>query len=897
MALAPGVRFGPYEILSTLGAGGMGEVYKARDTRLGRVVAIKVLPTELASDPQFRDHFDREARAISQLAHPHICTLYDIGEQQGTAFLVMEYLEGETLAQRLERGALKVDDALRIAIQIADALARAHRAGIVHRDLKPANIMLTRSGVKLLDFGLAKLRPLPAGVVAGVSAAATQSTPATGRGTFLGTLQYMSPEQIEGKEADARSDIWAFGCTLYEMVTGKRAFEGGSPASVIAAILERHPPSVTGGVPGVMDRVVRRSMAKDPDERWQSALDLKAELEWIVEGGAAAAPRGASAHSPWRERAGWIVASVLFVVLAVSLVLSPGRRRPLSAGAVSRFSVYPPEGTFFTGSSFATAPVPQFSLSPDGRALVFVAAPIGARPTLWLRSIEEVVARPLAGTEDANQPFWSLDSRWVGFFAEGKLKKIPASGGTVQVVAEGVSNPFGGTWSGDDTIVFANAMEGVRRTPAGGGPIKSVTKPEDARADGGHRWPRFLPDGRHFLFQVRAGGQRGVYVGSLDGTTKKRLVRSDSSAVYASPNYLLWTDADALLGQPFDPDRLELSGEAFTVAAGVGRSSASEGAVSVSAVGTLAYAGAILQRSRLTWFGRDGHPLGSIPGEADYADFRLSPDERRLAVSLVDTRTNTPDIWLIDLERNSPSRFTFGPEFNASPVWSPDGARLIFRTLRNGAIELDQRSAFGGGNEAPLFTVEAQRAAGVLAANLVPTDWSPDGRQIIYSNPEIVSGFDLWVLPLASPARPVKLLSSSSDELQGNFSPEGRLFAYSSNESGRFQVYVQTLPLSDRKWQVSTDGGREPRWRGDGHEIYYLSDDRNLMAVSVTADPSFEVPKPLFQTRVPAGAIHALRTNYVPSRDGRRFLVNTQSGEATTLPITIVLNWAAALKK
>jgi Tol biopolymer transport system component/tRNA A-37 threonylcarbamoyl transferase component Bud32 len=872
MPLPAGTKLGPYEIVAPIGAGGMREVYKARDSRLDRIVALKV------AHEQFSERFEREARAVAALNHPNICMLYDVGPN----YLVMEYIDGRTLA-----GPLPLEQALKYGGQICDALDAAHRKGIVHRDLKPANILLTKAGIKLLDFGLAKQRREAA--VGG----ATETIALTKANTMLGTLQYMAPEQLQGQEADARSDIFSFGLVLFEMLTGKRPFEGSSPASVIAAILEHRAPSVADVAPASLDRVLDRCLAKHPDDRWQTARDLKAGLEWVAEGGGGAAVAVAPRRSAWLLGAGWIAAAALVAVL---LVLAPWRARP--QGELVRFAVYPPDGNAFARANDATVPVPQFALSPDGRTLVFAAAAAGAKAMLWLRSIKEVAARPLPGTEDCIGPFWSPDSQWIAFLAEGKLKKIRAGGGAVQVIAEGVADSFGATWGPDGEILFGSGSAPINRVHSTGGPFAPVTQLDVARREGSHRFPHFLPDGRHFLFTVRSGlaEQRGIYVGSLDGKTKKLLVRIDAGAVYASPDYLLWVDGDTLLGQDFDADRLDLAGQPFTVAERAGRSTTGESAVSASPTGILAYDSATLRLGRLTWFDRSGNALNSPAPDGDYADFRLSPEEKRLAASLVNLKTGSTDIWLTDLLRGSTSRLSAGPALNAAPVWSPDGARIAFRTNRGGVIELYQKSALGGGNEEPVLTAEAIRAAGVNAVQLVPSDWSPDGLQIVYTVPNPASGYDLWLLPLASNAKPVRYLSSPADQIHANFSPDSRLIAYGSNETGRYEVYVQTLPKSDRQWTVSTNGGYEPRWRSDGREIYYLSEDRKLMAVPVGPGPSFGVPKPLFQTRVSVG-VDVLRTHYVPARDGQRFLVNTEIGDPPPNPITVVLNWTAGLKR
>jgi serine/threonine protein kinase/Tol biopolymer transport system component len=684
LSLSPGTRLGPYEILSALGAGGMGEVYKARDTRLDRTVAVKVLLGDIAADSDRRARFEREARAIAALSHPHICTLHDVGRHEEIDYLVMEYLDGETLADRLTHAKepLPLEQVLQIGIQIADALDKAHRAGIVHRDLKPANVMLMKSGAKLLDFGLAKLRgPASPFTISGM----TITTPATVEGTILGTIQYMAPEQVEGREADTRSDIWALGAVLYEMSTGKRPFDGESAASVIGAILRDTPPAVSTRqplAPSALDHLVGRCLEKDADERWQDARDVKRELAWIVDRGTSVAPVGARTRSPWPERVAWMTAAGLLALFAIL--------RPASApamGDVVRFSILPPNNTLFSGQSTLTVAVPQFAVSPNGRAIVFAAAAPGARPTLWLRSLDVVTGHSLPGTEGAESPFWSPDNRWIGYFADGRLKKIPATGGPSQVIAADVPENRGASWGPDDTILFARTIPGILRVSSSGGVVTRVTDLDPSRQEGWHRFPQFLPDGRHFLFSVRSSlaDQNGVYAGSLDGKTKKLLLRGRTTALYAPSGHVLFLDGDTLMGQDFDAERLELRGQAFLVEGGVGRASPGNGAYSVSGTGTLAHAGTLSTPGRLTWFDRTGHPSESPGSVGDYTDFRLSPDQTRLAVSLTDPKTGFPDIWITDLTRRSSAPFTFG-SLNASPVWAPDGARIMFRTTRTGGL-------------------------------------------------------------------------------------------------------------------------------------------------------------------------------------------------------------------
>ena len=894
MALATGTRLGPYEIQSAIGAGGMGEVYRALDTRLDRTVAIKILADHGAGDPDLRARFEREARAIAALDHPHICVVYDVGQQDGVNFLVMQHLDGETLAARIARThtGLPLAQALTIAIQVAQALDRAHRAGITHRDLKPANIMLTKAGAKLLDFGLAKLRgPV---VPISMSSMTRLSTPGTATGTILGTTHYMAPEQVEGKDADARSDIWALGAVLYEMVTGRRPFNGDSPASVMGAILKDEPPPPSARqplAPRALDHTVERCLIKDPEKRWQNAGDVASELEWCARGGTAPDGAAVGSRQNWRERGTWIA---VFLVLAVVSSLIIWRRPTVPVGEVVRFSINPPDRVVFSRQSNMTVPTPQFAVAADGRSIAFVAAPAESRPMLWVRSLGDVTALQLAGTESAQEPFWSPDGRWIAFFAEGRLKKVPSSGGPVQTIAEPVPDTRGGDWGPDDTILFGMGASPIYRVPASGGTPVPVTRLDSGRQEGSHRWPQFLPGGRQFLFTVRSGlaEQRGVYVGSVDDQTRRLLIRGDTNAAYAG-GQLLFLDGDTLLGRPFDGERIAFSGEPFTIAASIGRSSNGNGAFAASAAGTLAYAPSMMQHGRLTWYSRNGNALGTAgpDGDNDLSDFRLSPDETRLAVSLIDAKLATPDIWLTDLLRGGTSRFTFGPSLNASPVWSPDGTRIAFRTNRKGLVEFYQNGTGGGGSDEPLMLEEAARNAGLTSTTVYLTDWSPDGNNIVFSAD---APADLWVLPLSARSSPVRVLRAPSDQLHGNFSPDGRFVSYSSNESGRFEVYVQTFPFSDRKWLISTSGGYEPRWRRDGREIYYLSADGNMVAVAAALGqtPSFGVPQILFRTRVHPG-VFALRTHYVPSADGNRFLIHTRSADPAAALITVVLNWTA----
>jgi Tol biopolymer transport system component len=904
MSLGPGTRLGPYEIVSAIGAGGMGEVYRATDTNLGRQVAIKVLPEAFAQDPERVARFEREARTLASLNHPNIAIIHGLEKSQGTYALVMELVEGEDLSERIARGPVPLDEALPIAKQIAEALEAAHEQGIIHRDLKPGNIKVTPNGVvKVLDFGLAKLTETTTASSAAaarpgaLSLSPTITSPAlmTGVGMLLGTAAYMAPEQARGKAVDKRTDIWAFGCVLFEMVTGKKPFDGETLTDIAAAIVKNEPDwrAFPAGTPARIQSLVARCLKKDPSQRLHDMADGRLYIEEILNEPAAAST-AIKSRRPARQWAGWIAAAVASGV-AVFALERPVTNSP-PADPIS-FAVYPPDKMTFAAAPNTTLSIPSFAVSPDGRALVFSAEAPGAKRTLWVRSMDEVNARQLAGTENAQDPLWSPDSRWVAFFADGSVKKVPASGGAVQVVTQTNNDFRGGSWGPDDTILFASGTAPILSVNAAGGRTVPVTTIDTARLETTHRYPYFLPDGRHFLYTSVGAtvDQSGVYVGSLDGKTKKALVHINASAVYAPQGYLLFTDGETLLGQAFDAERLAINGQTFLIADRAGRNSAFMSAVSTSRMRTIAYAGTLSQVGHLTWLDRQGRPVGS-PGtqNVDYTDFRLSPDEKSLAASMVDPRTNSVEVWLTDLSRDTSFRFASGTLISASVLWSPDGSRLTFRANRKGDIEFYQRSAAGGGNDRTVLPLESYAAMHLQSANLVPTDWSPDGRQIIFSAPSPASGNDLWLLPLGGDGKAVKFIDSPGEQIHGNFSPDGRLVAYTSNESGRFEIYVETVPRSEGKWLVSTRGGYEPRWRSDGREIYYLAEDRTLMAVAVETGPSFGIPKPLFQTHVAVGVI-GNRTHYVPSRDGQRFLVD-MALDAPPSPITVLLNWKPGAK-
>jgi serine/threonine protein kinase/Tol biopolymer transport system component len=893
MSIAAGARLGPYEILAPLGAGGMGEVYRARDTRLERTVAVKVLPAHLSSSAESRQRFEREAKTISQLSHPHICALYDVGNQDGVEFLVMEYLEGETLSERLLKGPVVFDQVLRYGTEIADALDKAHRQGIVHRDLKPGNVMITKSGVKLLDFGLAKAIA-PAGRTSGASLTAlpTQAgTDLTAEGTILGTFQYMAPEQLEGKEADARTDIFAFGAVLYEMATGRKAFSGKSQASLISSIMGTEPPpvsTVAPMTPPAFDRVVRTCLAKDPEDRWQIAHDVMLELKWVAEGGSQAGlPAPVVARRRSRERLAWIIAGVLAAsTIALGFI---ELRRPRTTASVVRSIVLPPEKTSFSFVGGGAGPV---VVSPDGRHLAFVASESGGKKQLWVRPLDSLLAKPLPATADATYPFWSPDSRFVGFFADGKLKRIEIAGGPALSICD-APDARGGSWSRDGTILFEPSFrEPIHRVPASGGKSVPVTKLDSFRNETTHRWPYFLPDGRRFLFfsgSHSTGAESeldAILVGSLDGEKPKLLVNARSNAAYAA-GHLLFVRQKTLLAQRFDPKSLELTGEAFPILENVQDDPGFFSAVfSVSDQGTLAYqtASGSSGLSELTWVDRSGKKLDVLGDPADYFEPRISPDGRRVAIAIEDPG----DIWIYDLARRVRTRLTFSGSDDFAPTWSPDSTRVAFSSQRTGSGDIYAKTASGTGADELLSTSKIFK---------VPNSWSPDGRYIVYIAFQGAPGSkaDLWLLSLAD-RKTSPILQSPFDELQGVFSPDGRWLAYASNESGRFEIYVQPFPGPGGKWQISTSGGTQPRWARGGKELFFIAPGGKIMSVEIQTSTIVEAGTP--QVLFSASLKNAPGPPYDVSSDGQRILLNRPIEEASSSPpITLVQNWTALLKR
>ncbi len=890
MTIAAGSRLGPYEILAPLGAGGMGEVYRARDTRLERTVAIKVLSSHLSASPEVRQRFEREAKTISQLSHPHICALYDVGREGETEYLVMEYLEGETLSERLLKGPLVLEQVLRYGIEIADALDKAHRQGIVHRDLKPANVMLTKSGVKLLDFGLAKALA-PVSSASQFTALPTQAAPITREGSLLGTLQYMAPEQLEGKEADARTDVFAFGALLYEMATGKKAFSGATQASLIGAILRDEPRPVSHVQPlspRAFDRVVKTCLAKDPDDRWQTARDVGLQLAAIQQDRSEiAAPALVKRRRlPTAALAGPLAVLALAAGMLLGRAVLP-RARQSQLGPARSF-LLPPPGTQFLFIDANTG----LAVSPDGKRIAFAARDEDDRSLLWVRPLDSVDSFAIPGTDGASFPFWAPDGKRLGFFSYGRLKTVEASRSATAPtdLAPIVGDGRGGTWGPDGTIVFSpgGRARPILRVSASGGKVTEATVLREGES---HRWPSFLPDGRRFLLQVRFDTSRrsAIFAASLDSAERREIVAVDSDAVYAPSGHLVFRRSDALVAAPFDPDRLEVVGEPVELVDGIeyfpptGKSVFSVGA------NVLAYAPRSEARlSRLAWFDRSGRELGQIGPPGIYVSPSISRDGRRLAISVIEQLTVAPDVWVFDttLGTGVRTKGTDGPDLD--PVFSPDGAKIFYAGSR-GTWNIFETSVSGTGE--PRSVLES-------ALSKWPNDLSSDGKLLLYREFSSSTRGDLKVLPLSGGRGPFTYLASRFDEDTGVFSPDGRWVAYASEESGRKEIYVATFPEPSRRHRISTDGGTQPRWSRDGRELFFVTSSRTFMAApfeSARTDQPAGAPRRLFDApmNVQFGSHTPYKYDVAP--DGR-FLVMLQASEEPPPPLGLVVDWDAGLK-
>ena len=893
MPLTPGTKLGPYQIESLLGAGGMGEVYRARDTRLDRAVAIKILTQGVADTPEVRQRFEREARAVSSLSHPHICVLYDVGNQDGIEYLVMEHLEGETLAARIAKGSLTTAELLRYASQIADALDKAHRQGIVHRDLKPANVMLTKTGAKLLDFGLAKDEEILQG---DPGSSPTMSRPLTMQGSIVGTIQYMSPEQLEGKPADARSDIFSFGAMLYEMATGRKAFEAKSQASLIAAILKDDPKplrELQPLTPLALEHVVKACLAKDPDERPQSAHDLKLQLEWMRESSGISQSQLAQTEqsteaSPSRRKtktASIIAASALCTLLVAAVIGYFFKPQPAPADRLE-FSI-PLQNE-----------MSHLALSADGRMLAFVSPdPASGANMVSVQRVGSPGVSVLPGTAGASYPFWSPDDAYVAFFADGKLKKIALSGGAPQILATATSGR-GGAWGRRGVIIFsAQAAGWLSKVNADGSNLVPLTdKLFDSSKTVSHRWPVFLPDGEHFLFMTLTFSNnvtddyRGVYFGSIAGDAKRIAPQAMSNPGYANGHLFYLDDKKSLRAVSLDPGNGTVTGDAQLVTDQVGfQPSVYWGAFSVAKNGTIVYnptVGAGL--SALTWYDRTGKELGRVGEIGVLSNPTLSPDDGRLAVDVADTKANNINIWLSDLKRDTYSRFTFDSSEDVGGVWSRDGSLIAYRSLQSSDTNVFVKQTQG---LQPPHSIISLKERSRATDDLNPNSWSLDGAQLLCTLQPATGGTQLVLLP-TSGGNMTPFLTTKTSETNGQISPDGKWVAYASNESGDWEIYVTTFPTAAGKWQVSQSGGSEPRWRGDGKEIFYIGAGGTLTAVPVSTTGTFASGNstPLFHTQLRAQVSSTDQFTYDATKDGQRFLVNRYAKPPQVAPLRIILN-------
>ena len=926
MALPSGVRLGPYELVSPIGAGGMGEVYRARDTRLDRSVAIKVLPPALAADAQLRERFEREARAISSLRHPHICALYDVGaapvapphESDGSGaahgdtirFLVLELLEGETLEARIVRsGPLPFAEAVRIARQICDALDEAHASGIVHRDLKPGNVFLERAGAsgswsaKLLDFGLAKA----ASPVHPALTASQPTTPATltAQGAILGTFQYMAPEQIEGLDADARSDIFAFGALLFEMLTGRPAFEGRTRAALMGAILKDDPPAASAiapAVPKTLDRIIATCLAKDPNDRWQSARDLGHALQLA----SVAAPADAVTAPPRRgiTMPAAVVAAMALALAAGAAGLVVGRlQRAAPDAAPVAFTIPPPpDRSFSTPGGGGTGVAPQAVISPDGRRVAFVAeGPQGYE--LWLRDIGSADARQLPGTTGAAFPFWSPDSRNVGFFARAKLRKVSIAGGWPQDICD-APDGRGGTWNRDNVIVFTPFTSGgLQRVSAAGGTATAVSQPDTEYGETSHRFPSFLPDGRHFLYVATVGTccpppiPARVRIGAIDTAGTTTLMQVESAAAYAAGHVVFNRDG-TLMAQPFDPSARTLRGEPFAVVDGVSAEGSRYASFSLSENGTLVYArGGPPPSGQLTWLDRSGRPVRTVGEPAAYGSIALSRDDKSVATTfrLSSAADVSGNVHVIDAHSGERKRVTFERVQDYSPIWSPDGQRIVFVGRRDGGPAL---------NALKIRTLEEEillrlPMTSASISSFRPTDWSPDGRYLLGTESWSRSrSMDIWTLSAATGERR-PYVETPAHESNAVFSPDGKWVAYELTDLGRdaTQIFVRRFPPTDEKHQISTSGGAQPVWGPGGNEIFFMvtSGQTALMRAEVALGDVFQSRPPRALFNVQTMSSGGLSRHYAVSRDGQRFLVAVRQ-PTPPVPLTVVVNWRPEAK-
>ena len=884
MPLAGGTRLGHYEIVSPVGAGGMGEVYKARDTRLNRFVAVKVLPEHVSRDPERRQRFEREAQAIASLEHPHICVLYDVGQEADVGYLVMEYLEGQTLADRLEKGKLPLDESLEYAIQTADALEKAHRKGIIHRDIKPANIMITANGIKILDFGLAKLRGADSNAAGAVVSAIPTQQSMTAAGTILGTMQYMAPEQIEGEEITPRTDVFAFGAVLYEIVTGRKPFKGKSAPSLMASILEHQPvplAELQPGLPKSLDHLIRTCLAKEPDKRWQTCADLGIQLRWIAEH--LDEKSAAAGRSRTHGRNPLMIAAIAVLALAAGIaagrwLLTPETELPRHV----RFDLP------------LSSPSPnQMALSPDGRSLAAIAQS-ESTTLIWIRRLDQTEPQLLKGTNGVQHPFWSPDGRSLGFFADGKLKRIDAAGGPAQTLAD-APNGRGGTWNREGVIVFSPKADGpLFRVSAAGGPATAVTALETSRQELAHLYPQFLPDGNHFIYLAASqnSGESAIYTGALDSKDTVKAVNSEFKAMYADPGYLLFVLEESLMAQPFGAKTFHTSGSPVPIAEQIGRYTGNFVAgFTVSGSGVLAFRSGDPAQRQLAWVERSGGGVRPVGTPGSRWNPVLSPDGKRIAAEeIVSTVSGAEDIWILDLERETKSRLTFDPAGDEAPVWSPDGTQIVFRSSRNGGVwNLYQKNSSGTGQETLLLKTDK---------NKMPQSWSRDGKYIVYDEVDARGDRNIFVLPVSGDPKPVPVIQTPADEYQGQLSPDSKWIAYTATDTGRPEIYVQDVPPSGAKYQISSMGAIQPRWNRDGSELFFFTIGGDLMTVDIEtpAGPSKIVAlKPGLPKKLFTSVAFQDRNNYEVALDGQRFLMNT-GVESAISPINIILHWPNSIR-
>ncbi len=875
----PGFRFGVYEVIAPVAAGGMGEVYRAIDTLLGREVAIKVLTRAASANPDHRARFEREARAVAALSHPNILAIYSFGQQDGVAYAVIEWLEGHTLREELGRGPFAVRRAMDLGAQMALGLAAAHDKGLVHRDVKPENVFVTKDGVvKLLDFGLARIA---SDSRADLSIDAARTDVTTDPGTLLGSVGYMSPEQAAGSVADLRSDVFSLGVVLFEMLTGHSPFRRDSLVETLNATLKEAPPPIetlTAGVPVPLERIVMRCLEKSPGERFQSARDLAFALSALATPtGAIPAAVTVSTEKPVKIRALFIVAAGIIVGFLAVAVAGLGYRaaRPPNEQRLVSFTIAPPAGT-----TLANVPSKMVAISPDGDRVVFALTRAGHRE-LWIRHIASTKVEAVPGTQDASEPFWSPDGEHIGFFADSKLKRVRIDGTALVTLCDAPLEARGAAWNGEGTILFADAYGGLSRVVATGGAPIRVTKPEDGRTQETDGWPQFLPDDHQFLYLRQGGPSREVgatvYLGRLDGAAARPLMADVFNALFVPPAALVFADVDAIKAQRVDLEHGRMVGDVEELPLEVDRH-LGRAALALSRSGSLVYAAAGALDNRLVWVDRNGREAQTVASADGWRDIALSPDDRHVAVQRIVPDAN--DIWTVDLVRGVPSRFTFSSDVDDDPVWSPDGTTLAFSSTRNDVPGIYQKPTSRPGDDTLLFT------------NLVPVHpsaWSPDGRFLLFDQTNAASASDIWVLPMHGGHSPHPYLATSFSEKDACFSPDGQWVAYTSDESGRNEVYVQSFPDPHEKVQISNGGGVSPRWAPSGRELYFLSIDRRLMAVKVTTGNSLQAgtPIPLFETSVDLGA-----NRYAPDHDGRRFLLNVGAARTGAAPLVVVLNWA-----